>query len=374
MRDVWTVALVALMAVELTACGQSAVPRDFGALLDRSSPPVATDRLIEPQTRVKVDGKRRLNLLCMGSGTPTVIFESGTGGGTYDWRLVQGAIAQKTTACSYDRAGYGFSDPATRRSDARNAVDDLHRLIVHAGLRRPVVLVGHSNGGIYAVLYAQTFPKDVAGMVLVDPGFTGQQEFDLYGLSPAKASELKQGNTAWIQFARQCAALAKAGILAQSQSSSSPCLDNPPNPDPRLHRVLNEIQSKPPYTDALLSEFQSTFQMTGATTINDREVPLQPGELGHLPLIVLTASEHKASPADFTPMDQAKYYTYWKQGHDRVAKLSTQGRNIVIARSGHFIQKDQPDEVIRYVTDVLELAAKDSVASGAPGDATRPGR
>lgn len=364
-------AITSFVAVALAARGQKAVPPGSSASLDRSSPPVATDRLIQSQTRVKVDGKRLLNLLCLGSGPMTVIFESGTGGGTYDWRHVQGAIARKATACSYDRAGYGFSDPAERRADASNAVDDLHRLIVHAGLKRPVVLVGHSNGGIYAVLYALTYPEDVAGMVLVDPGFTGQQDFDLYGLSSAKATELKRGNAAWIQSAQHCAALAKTGVLAEPQSSSSPCLDNPPNPDPQVHRALNEIQSKPPYTDALLSEFQSTFQMTAGATTNDREVPLRAGELGSLPLIVLTAGEHRASPADFTAMDQAKYYTYWKLGHDRIAALSSQGRNIVIAHSGHFIQNDQPGEVIRYITDVLELAAKEPAVSGASSLATR---
>ena len=68
---------------------------------------------------VAVDGKRRLNLYCTGEGSPTVLFDSGLGGNTIQWGLVQPLVAAHTRACSYDRAGLGFSDAAsstTRRS------------------------------------------------------------------------------------------------------------------------------------------------------------------------------------------------------------------------------------------------------------------
>jgi pimeloyl-ACP methyl ester carboxylesterase len=78
---------------------------------------------------VAVDGTRRLNLFCLGNGSPVVIFEAGLGGDSLDWRNVQGGVARFTRACSYDRASYGFSDAATRPSGAANAMDDLHRLV-----------------------------------------------------------------------------------------------------------------------------------------------------------------------------------------------------------------------------------------------------
>ncbi|OZB00524.1 MAG: hypothetical protein B7X67_20750, partial [Rhizobiales bacterium 39-66-18] len=65
----------------------------------------------KPGQLVDIDEGRRLNLVCQGSGSPTVIFEAGFGETSVTWRYVQGEIAKLTRACAYDRAGLGFSDP-----------------------------------------------------------------------------------------------------------------------------------------------------------------------------------------------------------------------------------------------------------------------
>ncbi len=308
---------------------------------------------LKPQRLVPIDGTRRLNLFCQGTGSPTVILDAGTGGSTLDWREVQGEIARFTSVCSYDRAGYGFSDGPTRPSDAHNAVDDLHRLVVRAGLRTPLILVGHSNGGIYAALYAKRFPRDVAGMVLVDPGFTGQQDFDRYGLGSRQAQELRERNAAYIAFARSCLAAAKSGELLKRNSANSSCLDNPPNADAHLHQTLNGQQAKPQYYEAILSEYENTFGTSEGGTVNDREAPYQAHQFGSMPLVVLTASRHRADVRDFTSEDQAKYFLYWKLGHDRLAALSSRGRSVLVSDSGHFIQRDQPTVVVTYVKEVV---------------------
>ena len=305
-----------------------------------------TALLTAPQREIEVEAGRRLNLLCVGSGKPTVIFESGTGGAAYDWRFVQAAVARKTTACAYDRAGFGFSDPARRVSDADHAAEDLQRLVVKAHLHLPLVLVGHSNGGIYAVRFAQLHRREVSGMVLVDPGFTGQQNFSAYGLTEAKAAELQTGNAEWISGAQHCLDLAKTGVLRPL--ATSPCLDDPPVANAALHRALQQIESKPAYAAARLSEFESTFKKENGTTLNDREVPLLPRSLGYVPLVVLTASRHPAAPVDFTTQDQAKYFAYWKAGHDHLAELSRCGSNILVPNTGHFIQYDQPPACDRF--------------------------
>ena len=197
-------------------------------------------------------------------------------------------------------------------------------------------------------------------MVLVDPGFTGQQNFSAYGLTRSKAEELEAVNAEWLRSARSCMTLAKQGALAKA--ASSPCLDAPANCDNALHQALNAMQSRPAYTEALLSEFESTFRKVDGTTLNDREVSLVPESLGNLPLTVLTASRHSAKPTDFTAEDQAKYYAFWKKGHDRVAGLSRCGRNVVVPDSGHFIQYDQPQTVTSYI-----LVAVSSSRTASPG-------
>jgi pimeloyl-ACP methyl ester carboxylesterase len=120
---------------------------------------------------VAIDGPRRLNLYCVGSGEPAVVLEAGSGNSMVTWRFVQAEIASFTRVCAYDRAGLGFSDAAERPSDVANMADDLSRLVAAAGIPKPFVLVGHSLGGATAVLYAATHPDDLAGAVLVETAF-----------------------------------------------------------------------------------------------------------------------------------------------------------------------------------------------------------
>lgn len=89
------------------------------------------------QRLVTVEAGRRLNLYCTGRGAPTVVFDSGLGDGTKAWGLVQSVIAAHTRACSYDRAGLGFSDPSARPGTSANSVDGLHRLLQAAGIKPP---------------------------------------------------------------------------------------------------------------------------------------------------------------------------------------------------------------------------------------------
>lgn len=126
------------------------------------------DSLTAAPGRMVDVGGRRLHLLCAGTGSPTIVFESGLGEGAYAWALVQDSVALHYRACSYDRSGIGFSDPdAAPRSVAR-LVNDLHELLSRADERGPYVLVGHSLGGIFVRRYAMTYPDEVAGLVLLD--------------------------------------------------------------------------------------------------------------------------------------------------------------------------------------------------------------
>jgi len=126
-----------------------------------------------------------MNLYCSGSGSPTVVFETGGNAPGYSWLTVQPKVAQFTRACWYDRAGVGWSDsPATVRTSASIA-DDLHELLRTAGEHAPFLFVGASVGGEYSRIYAARFPAEVAGMVLVDSSHPDQQR----ACVPAGASE-----------------------------------------------------------------------------------------------------------------------------------------------------------------------------------------
>jgi pimeloyl-ACP methyl ester carboxylesterase len=136
--------------------------------------PVPAARYLQPQKLVEVEPGRRINLLCMGHGSPAVLLDSGLGDSSSSWREVQAELSKRTRVCSFDRAGYGFSDPANKPATAQAAVDDMSALMDQASLGTKIILVAHSLGGMHALLFAFEKPQRVAGMVLVDPAYPGE--------------------------------------------------------------------------------------------------------------------------------------------------------------------------------------------------------
>src|SRR6266496_3369803 len=127
-------------------------------------------------------GGYRLHINCTGTGSPTVILDAGLGGTSLDWSKVQPAVARFTRVCSYDRAGYGWSDTGPGPRTSQQIVKELHLLLVHAQISGPYLLVGHSLGGLNMRLYAYRYPQEVAGMVLLDS--TSEHQFAQFGTYP----------------------------------------------------------------------------------------------------------------------------------------------------------------------------------------------
>lgn len=113
-------------------------------------------------------GGRSLYLECTGSGSPTVILQAGLGESSSSWARIAPGIAASTTVCAYDRAGHGRSDEASGPQDGIALATDLHNLLERAAISGPFVLVGHSSGGAYVRVFADQYPDQVAGMVLLD--------------------------------------------------------------------------------------------------------------------------------------------------------------------------------------------------------------
>jgi pimeloyl-ACP methyl ester carboxylesterase len=129
----------------------------------------AIDQRTYPAPGQLVDvGGYRLHINCVGTGSPTVVLESGMFASSSMWAWVQPELAQHTRVCAYDRAGMGWSDSGPAPRDARNIAAELHTLLVAAHEAEPYVLVGHSLGGTSARVYAAQYPAEIAGVVLVD--------------------------------------------------------------------------------------------------------------------------------------------------------------------------------------------------------------
>ena len=131
------------------------------------------ERYSPPGKLVDVGGYR-LHLHCIGSGSPPVMFDGGLGSNFVTWAAVQPQIAAFTQACSYDRAGLGWSDPGPAPRTSDRIVSEFAVLLKRAALPGPFVLVGHSLGGLHMRLFAFTNPDAVAGLVLVDPSHEDQ--------------------------------------------------------------------------------------------------------------------------------------------------------------------------------------------------------
>lgn len=113
-------------------------------------------------------GTHRLHMHCMGEGSPTIVIDSGAGGFSLEWINIQNNLAEHTRICSYDRAGYGFSDPGPLPRTSAQITFELRKLLDAANVAGPYVLVGHSFGGYNIRYFASLYPDEVVGMVLVD--------------------------------------------------------------------------------------------------------------------------------------------------------------------------------------------------------------
>lgn len=333
-----------------------AIPTLAAAAKDATPTPavIADMTFIQPASLVDIGNGRRMNIYCIGHGSPTVIFEAGLGDQIRAWAMVQPAIAKVTRACSYDRAGLGFSDSSGRPGTAENAVDDLHRLLAAASIKPPYVLVGHSLGGLYMQLFADRYRSAVAGMVLVDPvSFDQGRRYD--ALDPAMTVE----NRNFVRFLHdQCIPAARKGYVGEA-SLFKKCVGEA---DPRFGAAFNHDflanHSTSKYMQAAWSEWANVFG------VSSDEVRAAKRSYGDMPLTVLSRAPFPRQPHETQAMRDAKNYL-WVELHDDIAALSTRGVNEIVPGAGHYIQFDKPGVVIDAIRHIIDTVRVDDHASTA---------
>lgn len=284
-----------------------------------------------PAPGVMVDiGGRRLNLICAGQGSPTVVLEAGGGNFAAMLQPLQSRVARFTQVCAYDRAGLGWSDPAPagRSLDAR--ADDLHALLANRGIEGPYVLVGHSMGGLLVRAFARRHPDQVVGMVLVD---AAEEKAVFDGLPVVEAaSQAYRRNGLLARFGGVRMAIRAKVRAAKGQSSL---------PDPLVDAIASRMV-RSEYWRAALDETSAY----AATPMADRGEGGF-GGLGATPLIVIRHGR------PFTGA-LAALELGWTEGQARLARLSSRSRLIVAEGAGHDIPTEQPDLVAQAVLEVVE--------------------
>lgn len=271
-------------------------------------------------------GGYRLHLLCMGQGSPTVLFESGVADDSLTWSAVQPEIAKTTRTCSYDRAGYGWSDAGPDPRDAKTSAEELHILLKNAGVSGPFVLVGHSLGGLYVREYAALYRADVSGMVLVDA--SAPYLYRRINPEVARANE---------KFLR------KQGDLEDTMPFGWPRLIGWCDHWPAAEREVRRT------TECRLTPWRTHLKELKEFDVSSTEVS-QSSSLGNLPLIVLTegAATSKDPPNSFGALQK------------ELVHLSTQGSQVCVP-GGHMIQVEHPQAVIDAVLHVVDRVNSDKL-------------
>lgn len=304
--------------------------------------PLGDEPFTHPQQLVRLQDGRHLNLYCTGQGSPTVILEGGWTTETLYWRKVQPALAEVSRVCSYDRAGYGYSDPGPMPRSASAVERDFEALLRGASIRGPIILVAHSIGTLNARLFADHHTEQLAGLVLLDP-FSPIEE----------ASDLAESQQMVPAIAACRSAVARNQPL---EPANAICL-NAPAAD--LSKNTNEArlryQKSAAYQDAALSEMAS--------------VPLSVSELrqserswGDLPLIIITSGETETDPKATDEQNARRRNEHWR-AHERIASLSRNHVHLLLAGASHYIPIEHPEAVVEAVGEVRGMTRAKKTSS-----------
>ena len=290
---------------------------------------------VPPGHLYNLDGYR-LHLQCQGDGQPAAVMDSGLGGNSLFWTNALPVVARLTRACAFDRAGYAWSDPAPAdvMRTSRNIVEELRRLLEAAGNEPPYILVGHSFGAINMLVYAYTYPQEVAGLVLVDPSHP-----EMFTRVPGVPSPKTMKRSFQL-----IASLGKLGLLRWlgPRLARQVLPDGPKALPAETWQAAVAFLSQP-------KEYQTAGREAQKGVENFAAARGSPGSLGDLPLEVLSADFWVTGKQ--TPMKQAVLLL-----RDEQAALSTRGHHRIVENCDHTnLPVVQPDAVAEAIRRVLEL-------------------
>jgi pimeloyl-ACP methyl ester carboxylesterase len=312
----------------------------------------------QPGQLVPVHGFR-LNLYCMGSGSPAVVFDSGWGDWAPAWSKVQPEIAKWTRACSYDRAGTGFSEPGPMPRTSVHIAEELRTALHHAGIGGSYILVGSAFGGDNVRTFADLYMDEVAGLVLVDA--------DPDDLEPeAMREEAHRGHAGIPSDLRDCRnAIAEHKPLPVTSELGRPqktCAQQfffrgLPEAEwsPELNaKVLEIAQTKVAMYDAYSSEMEQTAP-------DETYLQQHRRSFGSRPIRVLTSGNHGVGHLAEKPRDTPKHLKYEQEttlAQARWLTLSSNSKQIFAHNSSEYIQFDEPETLINAVREVYDLARR----------------
>ena len=286
-------------------------------------------------------GSHRLHIHCMGEGSPTVIFESGLGGTSLDWSRVQPAVSEFTRACSYDRAGYGWSESSPGPRHAARLAAELDRLLRYARVPPPYALVGHSFGGFTIRIFAARREQAVAGLVLVDA--VHERQFQHMKAAGVRTPTAPTGH----RFV-----IANPGIVPEGLPES-------------VKPLARRLAAMPKALGTLYGELR--WMRTSAQQVGSiRHVPAAP-------VIVLSRGTRSGDVS----LETARLDGAWLDLQHYLAASMNNGVLEIVDDSGHYIHLDRPERVVTAIRALVEVIRVGSdpdparVAASRAGESTR---
>ena len=281
-------------------------------------------------------GGYSLHINYQGNKGPTVVLDSGQGCNSLDWALVQPSLAEFTRVCSYDRAGYGWSDESPKERSAGNMVDELHSLLHKADIPAPYILVGHSLGGVNVRLYASRYPDEVAGVVLVDSSHEDQ-------LDKMPKMDLPSGTSLlW---------MSRLGIsrLFSNNAKRKELLKNVygdlPEETQKIRNALGES------TTSLKTALGEAFALPKSLL----ELKSSGGMLNDKPLIVITACKTMSAEGTGISKEQMDdIYSIFQDLQKDLVTKSTNSKHVFAEKSDHMIPYNQPEIIVDSVQNIIK--------------------
>ncbi len=324
-RHTFLIAGLAINLIHAPAFGENAVPKAPGKLVNL--------------------GGHQLHVLCSGTGKPTVVVETGLGDFSFDWTLVQRDVSRFTRICTYDRAGYAWSDPGPKPRTFAQINLELHDALQKLGERGPFVLVGHSFGGPVMINFTAVYPQDAAGMVLVDSAHEGMR----IAVGGKQTARLGEG------------ALTR-DIPAPREEMTAADKFTPPADDPPPSMKLNAVYKTLPTADQKLHLWAQSLPAVEDAENSQREwsevyfaqwlAKPRDGSLGQIPLIVLTRED--GGYTDNLDVPAAQMEQERKDGQAKLVKLSSNSTQVMI-RSGHNMDLEAPAAVSYAIHRVVNV-------------------
>lgn len=297
----------------------------------------ARGKALNPPPGSLVDiGGYKMHIDCLGTGSPTIVLDSGLGDTWLTWYKVQPRIAQFTRVCSYDRAGMGWSDASPEPRTSEVMAKELQTLLRKADVHGPYLMVGHSFGGFNVRLFRDLFPGEVIGMVLIDATHPDQ-----YARLPP---ELEKLNSDFLHKEQLRRSLTPVGITRlMGWCGTGPA---------EIHSMLRTVDCRMQPWREHLAEWNAWS--TSASQVRSCK------SLGNLPLVVISHDPTLGISTEF----ERNMNVAWSEMQDELTGLSGRGEHIVARGSGHMIQIERPDIVVSSLKKMVdELRAEEVLAN-----------